>query len=119
MTVESLLEQLNNSPDTVSFEQVISTIDNHYHYRPTGFCNGVEGDQVVNDAGTNEGSCKIFSFAKLQGLNPAQTLSCFGKHYREAVLGNPDGNDHQNIRTFMRHRWDGIKFYAEALLAKD
>lgn len=119
MTIESLLEQLDNAPETVSFEQVISTIGRHYHYRPTRFRNGIEGDRVINEAGSNEGSCKIFAFAKLQNLSPDQTLACFGKHYREDVLAHPEGQDHQNIRTFMRHGWGGIEFDADALRRKD
>jgi hypothetical protein len=31
------------------------------------------------------------------------------------VLKNPDGTDHQNIRNFMKHGWDGVRFEGEPL----
>jgi len=34
-------------------------------------------------------------FAQLQQLSQAETLACFGKYYREDVLQNPEGDDHQ------------------------
>ena len=52
-------------------------------------------------ASENNGSCKIFAFAKLNGLSKQNTLDCFGKFYREDVLNNPNADDHMNIRTFM------------------
>jgi hypothetical protein len=71
---------------------------------------------VVNESGTNEGSCKIFAFAQLNDLSVEQTLACFGKYYREDVLENPEGNDHGNIRNFMISGWEGVKFSCEALV---
>lgn len=109
MAITKLLERLNNAPDTVLFPHVIETINAHYIYSPTQFSNGVGSDCVVNAAGTNEGSCRIFAFAQLNHLNEAQTLACFGQFYRD-VLATPDANDHANIRTFMRHGWSGIRF---------
>jgi len=73
---------------------------------------------LVNQAGTNEGSCKIFAFAQLNQLNQQQTLNLFGDYYRLDVLNNPDGTGHQNIRNFMQFGWDGIRFNGEALTAK-
>src|SRR3546814_18418029 len=43
-------------------------------------------------------------------LSEAETLACFGCFYREDVLKNPDGTDHQNIRNFMRCGWGGVAF---------
>src|SRR3546814_975311 len=43
-------------------------------------------------------------------LSEAETLACFGCFYREDVLKNPDGTDHQNIRNFMRSGWGGVAF---------
>jgi len=63
----------------------------------------------------NEDSCKIFAFGKLHNLDKDQTLACFGKHYREDVLLQPGGSNHANIRNFMEHGWEGIKFEGEAL----
>ncbi len=118
MTPEQLISLLKSTPEAISFEQVISTIDNHYDYTPARFHNGLDERRFTNDAGSNEGSCKIFSFAKLKGLNRAQTLACFGKYYQQDVLSNPDSTDHANIRTFMKSGWDGIEFETQALSAK-
>jgi hypothetical protein len=109
-----LPEQLKNSPETIQFKEVIAYIDENYDFTPTSFKNG----NTINEAGQNNGSCKVFSFAKLQGLSKEQTLPLFGEFYREDVLKNPDGTDHQNIRNFMQHGWEGISFEGEALKEK-
>ena len=70
----------------VSFQDSIAVIAAHYHYTPTRFVNG----SVVNAAGSNEGSCKLFYFAKLQGLTPEQTLALFGDYYWKDVLEHPE-----------------------------
>ncbi|MDP9960873.1 HopJ type III effector protein [Chryseobacterium lathyri] len=106
-----LSEQLKNNPDTIQFKEVIAHIDDQYDFTPTFFKNG----DTVNEAGQNNGSCKVFSFAKLQGLSKEQTLPLFGEFYREDVLKNPEGTDHQNIRNFMKYGWEGISFEGEAL----
>ncbi|MGE8432137.1 HopJ type III effector protein [Chryseobacterium joostei] len=109
-----LLEQLQHFPETIQFNEVIAYIDQHYDFTPTAFKNG----STENGAGQNNGSCKVFSFAKLQGLTKRQTLFLFGEFYRDDVIKNPDGNDHQNIRNFMEFGWDGVSFEAEALKEK-
>jgi len=109
-----ILTQLKISPNTINFKEVIAYIDEHYDFVPTKFRNG----NTVNEAGENNGSCKVFSFAKLKGLNEAETLALFGDFYRTDVLENPEGNDHQNIRNFMQYGWDGIAFEREALAEK-
>jgi len=101
-----------------SKEQVMETIAENYHYQPTRFTNGLAPEQVVNEAGTNEGSCKIFAFAQLNQLSQDETLALFGRFYREDVLGNPAGTDHANIRTFISQGWGGIAFDGEVLKAK-
>ena len=116
--LEQLLRYIQTSPQMIEFDDVINTIDEHYSYSATRFSNGTGDSRIINEAGTNEGSCKIFSFAKLHSLNEEQTLNCFGKYYREDVLNNPDGSDHGNIRNFMVSGWDGIEFEGEALTAK-
>lgn len=118
MTTDELINKINNDPDNIDFSEVIGTIEKAYDYRPTRFHNGTGSSMTTNDAGTNEGSCKIFAFAKLHKLSARQTLACFGKYYREDVLGHPGNDDHANIRNFMRHGWDGIRFEGEALQAK-
>ena len=115
MTVEQLIQQLKDNPESVEFEQVMEAIAAGYDYSPTRFVNGLGEEKAVNEAGTNEGSCKIFAFAKLNGLNEQETLACFGRYYREDVLQYPDGSDHANIRNFMKHGWAGIAFEGEAL----
>lgn len=95
----------------------MAVIAEFYHYQPTEFGNGLN-QSLINEAGRNEGSCKIFAFAKLHQLTVEQTLALFGDYYRQDVLNNPEGNDHQNIRNFMRDGWEGIVFKGEALQAK-
>jgi HopJ type III effector protein len=118
MLLNEFLQQLNAQPESIEFQQVIDLISAHYDYTPTRFTNGVGADQAVNAAGTNEGSCRIFAFARLNGLDAAQTLACFGKFYRVDVLQNPEATDHANIRTFMRHGWNGIHFDGAPLSPK-
>lgn len=114
MQLEDFLLKLNSAPDSVSFNDTMAVIDAHYRYTPSEFSNGT----LFNQAGENEGSCKIFAFAQLQELNDSQTLACFGGYYRHDVLDNPDGTNHQNIRNFMQTGWDGIEFKNNALTAR-
>ena len=106
-----ILQQLRTSPETINFKEVIAYIDEHYDFTPTKFTNG----NTVNEAGENNGSCKIFSFAKLHKLSKEETLALFGDFYRTDVLKNPEGSDHQNIRNFQQFGGDGISFEGEAL----
>lgn len=110
-----LREKLCSTPEQVEFDEVIKVISCIYHYTPTKFINGM----LHNEAGKNEGSCKIFSFAKQNGLSEQQTLFCFGKYYRDDVLTHPDGEDHQNIRNFMKTGWAAISFEHDALRVKE
>jgi hypothetical protein len=106
MTLNQLITKLQDEPENVEFAQVMSVIESNYKYTPTSFKNG----SVVNAEKTNEGSCKIFAFAKLNQLTAEQTLACFGQYYRDDVLQNPEGDDHGNIRNFMQSAWQGIEF---------
>lgn len=99
--------------ESVSFNDTIAVISENYIYAPSAFRNG----NVENSAGQNEGSCKIFAFAKLHDLTPEQTLSLFGDYYRVDVLQHPDASDHQNIRQFMQNGWASVVFENEALKA--
>lgn len=110
MNINDLISQLNTTPESVSFDNVMAVITEHYEYTPTRFTNGFGEDAAINDAGTNEGSCKIFAFAQLNNLSKAQTLHCFGDYYRKDVLEHPDATDHANIRNFITDGWDGIHF---------
>ena len=114
MTLYDLLEQIENDPLGIAFADVIAVIDANYVFTPTAFRNG----ETQNAAGENNGSCKIFSFAKLHELSEAKTLALFGDYYRSDVLKNPEGSDHQNIRNFMHKGWAGVTFKGEALRAE-
>ncbi len=94
-----------------SFQDSIAIIAEHYAYTPTRFING----DVINEAGTNEGSCKLFYFAKLHDLTVGQTLGLFGDYYWKDVLEQPDGSNHANIRSFMNYGWAGVAYDGEAL----
>ena len=109
-----LFEQLEKSPEEIHFKDVIAFIDEHYDFTPTKFTNG----NTVNEADQNNGSCKVFSFATLNDLSKEETLVLFGDFYREDVLKNPEGTDHQNIRNFMEFGWDGVSFEGNALARK-
>ncbi|MCJ8318502.1 MAG: HopJ type III effector protein [Colwellia sp.] len=113
MLENKLILKIKQQPLNVNFDEVIQVIEDNYQYTPTLFINGA----LENQASTNEGSCKIFSFAKLHALSQEQTLNCFGRYYREDVLGYPNGTDHGNIRNFINSGWDGLKFSSLALKA--
>jgi hypothetical protein len=116
--LDTLLSLLKSNPEDIEFQDVMSAIAEHYDYTPVQFNNGIKDDLVINHAGENEGSCKIFAFGELNGLTENETLACFGNYYREDVLQHPQGMDHLNIRTFMRHGWGGIQFESPALTPK-
>ena len=114
MSLASFLEKITNNVP-VSFDETIATINENYHYQATEFSNGINDHKIINQAGTNEGSCKIFAFALLHQLDHQQTLNLFGDYYRLDVLNDPEGTGHQNIRNFMRFGWQGICFKGDAL----
>ncbi|MFM2588108.1 HopJ type III effector protein [Vibrio sp. TBV020] len=114
MELKAFLTALASDPQNVQFEDTISTIESNYEFNPTAFSNG----DTHNEANQNNGSCKIFAFGQLNNLSSEETLACFGRFYREDVLGNPEGDDHANIRNFIKYGWQGIKFEGEALVAK-
>ncbi len=108
---QEILTQLDSGK--AKFADVIAFIDAAYTHTPTAFQNG----QQHNAATENQGSAKVFSFAKLNQLDQAQTLKLFAEHYA-AVLATPEASDHQNIRQFMQNGWDGIQFEGIALQVK-
>ncbi len=107
----SLLQQL--ASNSIAFKDVIAFIESRYDHQPTAFKNG----EAYNEPTQNQGSAKVFSFAKLNSLSKEDTLQLFAEHY-QAVLNTPGGADHQNIRQFMQHGWEAIEFQGEALTAK-
>ena len=105
---------LKKNPKANEFSKTIQVIEDHYMFTPCSFTNG----DLKNNPGENNGSCRIFAFAKLEGLSEYFTLACFGKYYFEDVLENPDGDNHQNIRSFMKTGWKGIQFKGNPLQEK-
>jgi len=103
----------NTTESTLQFNSTMDIIDALYNFTPTGFTNG----EIRNEAGENNGSCKLFSFAKRLNFSQQQTLACFGEYYR-GVLETPNDDDHQNIRNFMKTGWAGISFDGDALSEK-
>ena len=114
MKKDEFLNKLRQTPEHIEFSDVMTVIGDHYKYTPTAFRNGT----AHNEAGTNEGSCKIFAFAQLNNLPEDLTLACFGQYYREDVLKNPEGDDHGNIRNFMKSGWTGVEFDQPPLTPK-
>ncbi|AWV97353.1 HopJ type III effector protein [Arcticibacterium luteifluviistationis] len=109
-----MIEKIKSKPESVQFKEVIDFIDTNYTFTPAAFKNG----ETQNEAGQNNGSCKVFAFGLLNQLSKDETLACFGEYYRKDVLGNPEATDHQNIRNFMKSGWEGVKFEVESLKAK-
>ena len=104
--MEKFIEKLKFSPENILFEDTITIIDQYYFFEPTMFKNG----DVINKINENNGSCKLLAFANLNQFSVQETLDCFGQYYRDDVSKNPDGNNHQNIRNFMRSGWDAVSF---------
>lgn len=111
MTIELFKNKLKNAPKTIEFSETMRTIEVHYNFFPVAFSNGT----LQNKSGENSGSCKLFAFAKAQGLSKEETLACFGKFYFNEVLNDPNGSGHQNIRNFMKTGFDGLSFNEEPL----
>lgn len=96
-----------------AFADTLAFIAAGYDYRPSAFDNG----GVTNAAGENEGSCKTLGLALLEGFSTEEALLAFGEHYR-AVLANPTGNDHRNIRALMETGLPGVHFQQLPLARK-
>ncbi|CAM4104388.1 HopJ type III effector protein [Gillisia limnaea] len=114
MDTSQFITALKQDPKANEFSRTIEVIDDHYKFTPSAFTNG----DLNNTTGENTGSCKIFAFAKLQGLSEYFTLACFGKYYFEDVLENPDEDNHRNIRNFTKTGWNGIQFKGNPLEEK-
>lgn len=113
MTTQSLIKAAEST--AVDFKTTMQVIDNEYNFTETAFKNG----EINNQIGSNNGSCKIFAFARLNQLSEQSTLNLFGDFYTQDVLQNPDNQDHQNIRSFIKHGWDGIVFEKPPLTPKN
>jgi len=111
--INRFIERLESNSEQLKFDQVIDLIDRHYNFEPTKFSNGSQ----ENAAGENSGSCKVLSFARLNNLVKEQALKLFAQYYRD-VLATPGESDHQNIRQFIEHGYDGLTFEGQALSLK-
>lgn len=109
--VQTLVQQAQNQQ--IQFSDVIAFIEVRYTHTPTAFKNGANSNQATE----NQGSAKVLYFAQLNGLSAEQTLPLFAEHY-QAVLNTPDATDHQNIRQFMQHGWNGVTFDGVVLTEK-
>ncbi|WP_163135197.1 HopJ type III effector protein [Agarivorans sp. Alg241-V36] len=111
--IANFVEVLTKDPDQIRFEDSMKIIDANYEFTPSAFSNGKQN----NAEGENSGSCKVFAFGQLNELSKQQTLALFGQYYQD-VLSTPYGDDHQNIRQFIKNGWNGISFSQPALSAK-
>lgn len=111
--ITTFLETLRTAPESLQFADVMAMIDAHYDHTPTAFTNG----KAINQATENQGSAKVFSFARIHGLSEDETLRCFAEHFR-AVQNSPSGSDHQNIRQFMLSGWNGVELATGCLNPK-
>lgn len=109
--ISQLLNQCQQK--TATFNDVISYIENLFTHQPTAFKNGM----LFNDESQNQGSAKVLMFGKINELTQPETLSLFCEHF-DAVLNEPDGSNHQNIRQFMAHGWEGVEFKGRVLILK-
>lgn len=107
------INSLRQALVSLNFSETMAIIDALYDFSPTAFSNGT----TRNEAGENNGSCKLFAFAQLNNFSEPETLALFGEFFRD-VLTTPDGSDHQNIRNFMQTGWAGIAFDAAPLTEK-
>lgn len=106
-----ILEKLNNNE--IIFADVLAFIDDNYNYTPTAFTNGNQENAIDQ----NQGSAKVFAFAKLNDYTENDTLKLFAEHYK-AVIETPNGTDHNNIRQFMQNGWNGVSFENDVLTKK-
>lgn len=88
---------------TVTFAETLKLIDDNYEYFAVPFKNG----DIENPANVNTGSAKVFSFGLMTKMDEAAVLRLFGEIARDL---KPDGDDHPNIRSFMRNGWSGVEF---------
>ena len=62
MNLDTFLRQLDQNPEQIEFNDTMVVIAANYDFTPSTFTNG----NTVNEADTNNGSCKIFSFGLLK-----------------------------------------------------
>jgi hypothetical protein len=109
--MEDFLSQVKDQ--NLPFTEIIQYIENNYKVIPTAFQNG----DAYNSETQNQGSAKVLYFAKLLNLSKEDTLLLFAEHY-QSVLADPEGDNHQNIRQFMKNGWEGVRFESIVLEKK-
>ena len=107
------INKIEMSGDDLMFQEFIDMCDEQYEDGLIEFKNG----DIVNKPNENHGSAKVLSYAALADFDKETTLKLWGQYYRD-VKATPDGDDHQNIRNFMKYGWDGVDFYAGIALTK-
>eukprot|EP00239_Pterosperma_sp_CCMP1384_P006988 CAMPEP_0197857278 /NCGR_PEP_ID=MMETSP1438-20131217/30180_1 /TAXON_ID=1461541 /ORGANISM="Pterosperma sp., Strain CCMP1384" /LENGTH=415 /DNA_ID=CAMNT_0043473055 /DNA_START=14 /DNA_END=1261 /DNA_ORIENTATION=- len=99
----------------VQFDEIMALIAEAYSFKPQKFSVGLGTElEIVNESGTNTGSCKVFSFAQMHSLSKDATLALFCQHY-QSVLEDPEGDAHRNIRAFMLAGWEGFEMAESGL----
>lgn len=111
MTPEDFIARLG-TPEHL-FADTLAFVEQHYDYQPSAFRNG----SVSNAADQNQGSCKVLAMALDLGLSDEQALQCFAEHY-QAVLADPQGSAHANIRALMAHGLAGVSFERQPLIRR-
>jgi hypothetical protein len=91
--IRTFIERLRTTPETIQFAEVIALIDSHYSHTPTAFINGA----ATNQASENQGSAKVFSFARLHDLNEIETLHCFALKPLINFVKHFGGNFHRSL----------------------
>ena len=83
MTVAELVQKIKTQAENIQFSEIIETVDANYNFTPTAFKNG----ETMNEANQNNGSCKVFSFAKNQRnlLKPSQ-LKLISSYYKLFII---------------------------------
>ncbi|MFV0540862.1 MAG: HopJ type III effector protein [Aestuariibaculum sp.] len=114
MDLNTFKNKLKTNPTKITFAETIAVIETFYTFTPTAFKNG----NLENRAGENSGSCKLLAFAKLQGFTKEETLACFGQFYFNEVLKVPNGDNHKNIRNFIKTGFEGLEFQDMPLIKK-
>ena len=100
-----------------NFDHVIDVINANFDFTETSFA--VFPGAPVNDKNQNQKACRVLAFAKDQGIDGEKetVLELFAEHY-DAVLADPDGDGHQNIRLIMRHGAASVDFANPPLARK-
>ena len=65
-----------------------------------------------------QSSAKVFCFGHMHSLSELETLHCFAEHYQSVLQSPEDNSSHLNIRSFMKHRWEGLLIDFDALKIK-